>query len=97
MQPRPGGAANIATPLSGFRMRLIARGVASRLDEWQDFVRMDAASRWHARLHGSADHDVWLESWLPGQKPAGTTTAARSASCWWRGASWRNESRCWAG
>jgi Cysteine dioxygenase type I len=67
MRPRPGGAADTATPLSGFQMKLIARAVASRRDEWQDLVRMDAASRWYARLHGSADHDVWLESWLPGQ------------------------------
>ena len=71
MQPRPGGAVGLVTPLSGFRIKLIARAIASRLDdrldEWHDLVHMDAAARWHARLHGMADHDVWLESWLPGQ------------------------------
>jgi hypothetical protein len=67
MQPRPGGAADLVTPLSGFRMKLIACAVAACLDEWQDLVRMDPASRWHARLRGTAGHDVWLESWLPGQ------------------------------
>jgi Cysteine dioxygenase type I len=48
-------------------MELIARAIASRLDEWDELVRMNATARWHARLHGTADHDVWLESWLPGQ------------------------------
>ena len=67
MQPRPGGAVDLATPLSVFRMKLIARAVASCLDEWQDLVRMDPDSRWHTRMHGTADHDVWLESWFPGQ------------------------------
>lgn len=67
MQPRPGGALGLAPPLSGFQMKLIARAIASRLDEWHDLVHMDATMRWHARLHGTADHDVWLESWLPGQ------------------------------
>jgi Cysteine dioxygenase type I len=67
MQPRPGGAVDLATPLSGSRMKLIARAAASCLDEWQDLVRMDPGSRWRARMHGAAGHDVWLESWLPGQ------------------------------
>lgn len=67
MQPRPGGAADLTPPLGGLRMSLIARAVAARLDDWQDLVRMDPAARWYARLHGTADHDVWLESWLPGQ------------------------------
>jgi predicted metal-dependent enzyme (double-stranded beta helix superfamily) len=67
MQPRPGGAVGLAAPLSGFHMKLIARAIASRLDEWHDLVHMDATMRWHARLHGTADHDVWLESWRPGQ------------------------------
>ena len=67
MQPRPGGAVDLARPLNGSRMKLIARTVASCLDEWQDLVRRDPDVRWHARLSGTADHDVWLEWWLPGQ------------------------------
>jgi len=68
MHPDPDPAAEIAVPLSGSRMKLIARAVAGCPDAWQHRVRMDPDSRWHQRLHAADDHDVWLESWLPGQE-----------------------------
>ena len=63
----PDGDADARALASGLRMRLIARGVASRPSAWQHLVRMDPVARWHLRLCGAADYDVWLESWLPGQ------------------------------
>ena len=63
----PGGHVDVPAPASGLRMRLIARDVASRPAAWQHLVHMDPVARWHLRLCGAADYDVWLESWLPGQ------------------------------
>jgi Cysteine dioxygenase type I len=63
----PGGHVDVPAPASGLRMRLIARDVASRPSAWQHLVHMDPVARWHLRLCGAADYDVWLESWLPGQ------------------------------
>ena len=68
MHPSPDPAAEVAAPLSGSRMKLIARAIAGCPDVWQHLVRMDPDTRWHQRLHSAADHDVWLESWLPGQQ-----------------------------
>ena len=48
-------------------MRMIARAVAASPGAWQHLVRVDPAARWRLRLRGTADYDVWLESWLPGQ------------------------------
>ena len=48
-------------------MKQIARAIASRPGAWAHLVRMDPDSRWHQRLLSAADHDVWLEAWLPGQ------------------------------
>src|ERR1700760_16368 len=68
MRPNPDPAAEVASPLSGSRMKLIARAIAGCPGHWQPLVRMDPDSRWHLRLHSADDHDVWLETWLPGQE-----------------------------
>lgn len=68
MHPDADPAAEVVTPLSGSRMKLIARAIAGNPDAWQHLVRMDPDSRWHQRLHSAASHDIWLESWLPGQE-----------------------------
>src|SRR6201995_2359936 len=68
MRRNPDPATEVVTPLSGSRMKLIARAIAGCPDRWQDLVRMDPDSRWHLRLHSADDHDIWLESWLPGQE-----------------------------
>ncbi|KAA6460432.1 cysteine dioxygenase [Acidobacteria bacterium AB60] len=44
---------------------IVARIAAS--DQWVDRVRLRADRRWYERIHQTADHDVWIISWLPGQ------------------------------
>ena len=63
----PGRDAGGAVPLSGARLRMIAQAVAASPAAWQYLVRIDPARRWHTRLRGTAEYDIWLESWLPGQ------------------------------
>jgi predicted metal-dependent enzyme (double-stranded beta helix superfamily) len=48
-------------------MKQIARAIAGCPGAWEHLVCMDPGARWHHRLHSEDDHDVWLESWLPGQ------------------------------
>jgi rhodanese-related sulfurtransferase/mannose-6-phosphate isomerase-like protein (cupin superfamily) len=36
-------------------------------DGWIDRVRLRTEERWYERLHLSADYDIWVISWLPGQ------------------------------
>ena len=67
MLRRPGPAVDVPVPLSGFRMELIAQVVASRRGEWQHLLRAEPGACRRIRLQGAADHDVWLESWLPGR------------------------------
>ena len=67
MRPSPDPAAEVAAPLGRARMKQIARAIAGHPGAWAHLVRMDPDSRWHQRLHSAADHDVWLEAWLPGQ------------------------------
>jgi predicted metal-dependent enzyme (double-stranded beta helix superfamily) len=68
MHPDHDPAPEVTAPLSGSRMKQIARAVAGCPDLWQPWVRMDPDSRWHQRLQSEDDHDVWLETWLPGQE-----------------------------
>jgi predicted metal-dependent enzyme (double-stranded beta helix superfamily) len=67
MLRRPGPAVDVPVPLSGFRMELIAQVVASRRGKWQHLLRAEPGACRRIRLQGAADHDVWLESWLPGR------------------------------
>lgn len=67
MDHTPGPAVAAAGPLSGLGMKAIARAIAGCPGEWLHLVRMDPVTRWHVRLRSADDHDVWLESWLPGQ------------------------------
>ena len=41
--------------------------LAARPEAWVARVRLRADRRWYQRLHCSADYDVWLITWLPGQ------------------------------
>jgi predicted metal-dependent enzyme (double-stranded beta helix superfamily) len=36
-------------------------------DLWPGAPRFDPARRWYHRLQATADHEVWLLTWLPGQ------------------------------
>lgn len=46
------------------RARVLARDSAA----WLHRVRLDPQGRWYERLHADADHEVWIISWLPGQR-----------------------------
>ena len=45
-----------------------ARSIAGRPGDWRHLVRFDAESRWRIRLHREPTYEVWLMSWLPGQR-----------------------------
>lgn len=46
----------------------IAQHIATTPDRWVPLVRFDAEQRWYTRLSVADDHEVWLLSWLPGQR-----------------------------
>ena len=56
------------TPLSQVRLRQLVQGLAAREHEWLSLVRYDRNRRWYQRLTWDDDHEVWLLSWLPGQR-----------------------------
>ena len=55
-------------PLSQVRLRQLVQGLAAREHEWLSLVRYDSSRRWYQRLTCADDHEVWLLSWLPGQR-----------------------------
>ncbi len=57
-----------SSPLSQVRLRQLVQGVAAREHEWLGVVRYDLNRRWYHRLAWDDDHEVWLLSWLPGQR-----------------------------
>ena len=57
-----------SSPLSQARLRQIVQGVAASEHEWLSLVRYDLDRRWYQRLTSDDDHEVWLLSWLPGQR-----------------------------
>jgi Cysteine dioxygenase type I len=75
------------SPLSQPRLRQLVQGVAASEHEWPSLVRYDLDRRWYQRLTSDDDHEVWLLSWLPGQRTgfhdhgesAGAFTVARGA------------------
>ena len=50
------------------RLRQLVLDVATRPERWLALVRYDADRRWYQRLARDEDHEVWLLSWLPGQR-----------------------------
>ena len=46
----------------------IVSRLASRPQEWMARVRLDPSERWYERLELASGYDVWLLSWLPGQR-----------------------------
>lgn len=57
-----------SSSLSQARLRQIVQGVAASEHEWLSLVRYDPGQRWYRRLTSGDDHEVWLLSWLPGQR-----------------------------
>ncbi len=76
-----------SSPLRQARLRQMVQGVAAREHEWLGVVRYDLNRRWYHRLAWGDDHEVWLLSWLPGQRTgfhdhgesSGAFTVARGA------------------
>src|SRR4051794_24942671 len=64
-------APSLLAPSSGARsgvelLQLVGR-IAADTASWQGRLRLPAGDeRWWTQLHGRADVDVWLLSWLPG-------------------------------
>ena len=57
-----------SSPLSQSRPRQLVQGVAAREHEWLSLVRYDLDQRWYQRLAWDDGHELWLLSWLPGQR-----------------------------
>lgn len=54
--------------LSPAALARIASRVAGQPDVWQELVRYDPDQRWYHLLEKDPDHEIWLLSWLPGQR-----------------------------
>ncbi|MFF1479356.1 cysteine dioxygenase [Streptomyces sp. NPDC058301] len=46
----------------------LARSLAADPAQWEQLVQYDAASRWYHRLRTGPGYEVWLLSWVPGQR-----------------------------
>lgn len=46
----------------------IASTIAADTSRWLPLVRFDESERWYARFASTDDYEVWLLSWLPGQR-----------------------------
>ncbi|MFE5855120.1 cysteine dioxygenase [Streptomyces sp. NPDC056500] len=46
----------------------LARTITADRARWAHLVQYDAASRWYHRLATGPGHEVWLLSWVPGQR-----------------------------
>jgi hypothetical protein len=46
----------------------VARQAVGTPDEWRHLVRFDPWNRWRLRLRQRDGHELWLMSWLPGQR-----------------------------
>jgi Cysteine dioxygenase type I len=61
-RPRAGGT------LSPVELGRLVRATAAAADDWRQIVRFTADSRWFHRLALAPDCEIWLLSWLPGQR-----------------------------
>ncbi|MEV0780094.1 cysteine dioxygenase family protein [Streptomyces sp. NPDC050433] len=46
----------------------LARAIAADRARWAPLVQYDAVSRWYHRLSEGPGYEVWLLSWVPGQR-----------------------------
>jgi predicted metal-dependent enzyme (double-stranded beta helix superfamily) len=53
--------------LSSSRLAALVQAAAARHD-WAGQVRYNQDERWYQRLEQGDNHEVWLLSWLPGQR-----------------------------
>ena len=54
-------------PLNQARLAELVR-LAAATGEWAALVRYTEDERWYHRLERGENHEVWLLSWLPGQR-----------------------------
>lgn len=57
---------NDAPDLAGLTQ--LVRSVAASPHRWAGLVRYRAGERWYQRLEQTENHELWLLSWLPGQR-----------------------------
>ena len=53
---------------SGAHLRRLVHEFAASPHGWLHLVRYDAGRRWYQRVLREEDREVWLLSWLPGQR-----------------------------
>jgi predicted metal-dependent enzyme (double-stranded beta helix superfamily) len=57
------------TPPAGVAgLAQLVRSVAASRDRWAGLVRYRSGERWYQRLEQTEDYELWLLSWLPGQR-----------------------------
>jgi hypothetical protein len=66
VQSRPVQAGR--APLSPARLAGLAGAVAADPGQWRQVVRYTTGDRWYTRLELTQDYEIWLLSWLPGQR-----------------------------
>ena len=54
--------------VSDARLRQLVLDLAASPQGWLHLVRYDPARRWYQRVLREEDREVWLLSWLPGQR-----------------------------
>ena len=54
--------------VSDARLRGLVLDLAASPQRWLNLVQYDPAHRWYQRLLREEDREVWLLSWLPGQR-----------------------------
>jgi predicted metal-dependent enzyme (double-stranded beta helix superfamily) len=60
--------ASAGTQVSQLRLGRMVGAIAAQPASWRDIVRFDAGQRWYHRLDLTDEYEVWLLSWLPGQR-----------------------------
>ena len=58
----------IQAPLSAVQLRTMVHRIAGYQQEWLATVRYDAQERWYQRLEWCDSYEIWVLSWLPGQR-----------------------------
>lgn len=61
-------AAALLSPSVRVDLAEIVRDIAADVSRWRPLVRFDETERWYTRLAVADDYEVWLLSWLPGQR-----------------------------
>jgi predicted metal-dependent enzyme (double-stranded beta helix superfamily) len=63
----PANTVAAVTGLTNAHPVRVALEFARDRDRWRHLLRYDPDARWSTLVEGTAEHEVWLLSWLPGQ------------------------------